>query len=88
MINQLGHIYEKTQKLIVSLRSKQNTKLANVMEHRMKKVSWTCADELIVELKKIITAEEYRHGLSRELLEELDDLLNTLSRYLESRKTP
>ena len=75
-------IYEKLDRLIKELQISGKTELANILNHRIKKVAWTTSSELFDEIRSILSKELKTN--ERELSATEKDMISSLLKDIQS----
>jgi hypothetical protein len=79
-------LYPIVEELILRLKRDGATRLAAILDHRMHKVAWTTASELLEELRAVLAkAKPNEEPLTAEAAAQIDQVMSGISSLLEKR---
>lgn len=80
------YLYPLVETLILRLKRDGATKLAAILDHRMHKVAWTTARELLEEIASVLAdAEQDEDALTQESRDQVASVMAGISSLLKKR---
>lgn len=75
-------IYPAVEELIELLKQHPTSKLSAILDHRMHKVAWTAGDELLEELRSVLTKARSDEAFDADILAQVDRLIVVINEKL------
>lgn len=78
-------IYPAVEELIELLKQHSTSKLSVILDHRMHKVAWTTGDELLEELRSVLTKSRCDVEFDIDILVQVDRLIVVINEKLRQQ---
>jgi hypothetical protein len=76
-------IYPAVEELIELLKQHPTSKLSAILDHRMHKVAWTAGDELLGELRSVLTKARNAEAFDSDIFAQIDRLIVRINEKLK-----
>lgn len=77
-------IYPAVEELIILLKPHPTSKLSAILDHRMHKVAWTTGDELLEELRGVLTKAQRNEVLESDIITQINQLILAIDQKLSA----
>ena len=82
-IQSIDDIYPAVEELIELLKRDRTSMLSAILDHRMRRVAWTTGDELLEELRFVLTKARGNEVFDADILAQIDRLVLVINENLE-----
>ena len=87
-IHTFDDVYPAIDELIIELKGAGQTRLANILHHRMHVVAWNSRNEIFEELSKVLTIslKSDQDKLPKLFKEQIEHVLFVINNFIDSEK--
>jgi hypothetical protein len=87
-VRAIQDVYPAVEEIIVNLSSQGNSRLAEILHHRMHVVAWTSGSELLEELQNVLllALESNDENLSDASKTQIKEVLDVIGVYFDNKR--